>query len=248
MSKELKKNIQRKCYAQKHNNTYKKAVIFLSLILVIGITACTGYYISDRIWVNKQVLPELDDLKIVSMNKLKDTPNQYGWIDLDFKDYNQIKDKLGIPLLDSELSKDNPYLLGNLHSDNKDCATIRMDYYIIGDTKNFNYLPDEHRYEYTQGDEYKSPISIEIDITLSEEQLNIGWSVDYLGMYDYVETFYSKQGYKVNIIEDTIGGEHTESFVSRKCAIFVADGIQYTLEGKVSLEKMKEIIDSMTYN
>lgn len=178
---------------------------------------------------------------------MEDTLDEYGWIDLEFQDYRRIEAKLGISLLNSEISKDNPYILGNLTSDNKDCAMITMEYYIIGDAKNFKYLSDEHRYEYTKGVEYKSSISMEIDIMLSQEQLDIGWPVDYLGMYEYVETFYSKQGYKVNIIEDTIEREYAGNSISKKCAVFVADGIQYTLEGRVSLEKMKEIIDSMIY-
>ena len=30
------------------------------------------------------------------------------------------------------------------------------------------------------------------------------------------------------------------------CAVFVADGIQYTLKGRVTEDTMKEIVDSMT--
>ena len=34
-------------------------------------------------------------------------------------------------------------------------------------------------------------------------------------------------------------------FLAKKTAIFVADGIRYSLTGQVSMETMKEIVDSM---
>lgn len=35
--------------------------------------------------------------------------------------------------------------------------------------------------------------------------------------------------------------------VSEKIAVFVADGIHYTLKGRTSLENIKTIVDSMEY-
>ena len=32
---------------------------------------------------------------------------------------------------------------------------------------------------------------------------------------------------------------------AKKCAVFVADGIRYTLCGRISMEMLKEIVDSM---
>ena len=70
---------------------------------------------------------------------------------------------------------------------------------------------------------------------------------DYEGMYEYVESYTSSQGYKVNLIQDTTDAENDQYYVSEKCAVFVADGIRYTLKGRTSLETMKEIVDSMDY-
>ena len=64
-------------------------------------------------------------------------------------------------------------------------------------------------------------------------------------MSQFVEQYISKQGYRVNILEDTISETPPEDYVSKKTAIFVADGIRYSLTGQVSMETMKEIVDSM---
>ena len=92
---------------------------------------------------------------------------------------------------------------------------------------------------------YKSPISLQADIVLSETQLNNLWTTDYLGMYSFVEQFVSEQGYKVNLIEETIDGNQPQNFVSKKTAVFVADGIRYTLTGRTTVENMKQIVNSM---
>ena len=84
-------------------------------------------------------------------------------------------------------------------------------------------------------------------VILSEEQLAIGWNHDYLGAYTFAESYTSPQGYRVNLIEDTTGENAAlpDDIVSEKCAVFAADGILYTLTGRVSTETMKEIVASM---
>ena len=64
-------------------------------------------------------------------------------------------------------------------------------------------------------------------------------------MYHFVEQYESAQGYLVNLVEDTIGEEPPADYVSKKIAVFVADGIRYTLTGQVSLDTMKELVDTM---
>ena len=56
-----------------------------------------------------------------------------------------------------------------------------------------------------------------------------GWDTDYLGIYEFKENYVSAQGYKVNLIEDTTGEDNVENYVSEKCEVFAANGIQYTL-------------------
>lgn len=121
-----------------------------------------------------------------------------------------------------------------------------MDNYIIGDTSKFHYLKEEKRYEYEEGEKYSSPISLNIDLILSDEQLENGLNTDYLGMYKSIEEYKSEQGYKVNLIEETNGSKASDKgIVTRKIAIFVSNGIRYTLKGQVSTDTMKEIVDTM---
>lgn len=84
-------------------------------------------------------------------------------------------------------------------------------------------------------------MSLKVDIIINQEQLDIGWNVDYLGYYKYVESYISSNGYKVNIIESTGKGGESD-WISKKCAVFVADGIYYTVTGRMSLEVILEII------
>lgn len=85
-----------------------------------------------------------------------------------------------------------------------------------------------------------------MDIIINQEQLDIGWNVDYLGYYKYVESYVSSNGYKVNIIESTVKGDES-GWISKKCAVFVADGICYTVTGRMSIEDIKYIVDTMSY-
>ena len=73
---------------------------------------------------------------------------------------------------------------------------------------------------------------------LSDEQLKNGWDTDYLGMYESMEEYQSAQGYKVNLIQDNNGDEKLNEGV-------VSNGIRYTLKGRVSVDTMKTIVDTM---
>lgn len=65
-----------------------------------------------------------------------------------------------------------------------------------------------------------------------------------MGYYQFAKEYTSKQGYKVNVLEDTVE-DQPEDYVSEKAAVFVADGIEYTVKGRTSLENIKMIVDSM---
>ena len=100
-------------------------------------------------------------------------------------------------------------MLGEIKTDNKDFVILSFENYIVGDTGNYNYLRNADFYTY--------------------DQMKNGWDTDYLGIYEFKENYVSAQGYKVNLIEDTTGEDNVENYVSEKCAVFAANGIQYTL-------------------
>ena len=88
----------------------------------------------------------------------------------------------------------------------------------------------------------KPQIDIEVQLVLSQSQLDRGLNDEYLGYYEFEDSFISKQGYKVNILRTT--GDYSEKSTER-IAIFVARGMQYELSGKVSKDEIIEIVNSM---
>lgn len=245
MSEELKRKIRHKAVKRAPHRYISGIAASLAILILGSTTAFAGYYIYNKVMVNEEVLPELDSMHYIQVNTLNFQADEYGMINEKVEDYETIQNELGIDLLNSALSKNNPYMLGKIKTDNKDFAILSFENYILGDTENYNYLSNEDFYTYDHGKEYYSPVSLTVDIMLSEAQMKNGWDTDYLGFYTFKENYVSAQGYKVNFIEDTTGEDEVENYVSEKCAVFVADGIRYTLKGRTSFENMKNIVDTM---
>ena len=246
MDENLKKRIRNSCSKRKSYKFLTSIAASLAIIILAGGTVFAGYYAGSRIMVNEEETPELAQMYAVDAESINGNIDEYGMSDKDYSDYESIKKEIGIPLLDTRLSQNNPYMCGHVMTDNIDFAIITVDNYILGDTSNYKYNSEEGRYFYNSGAEYTSPGSLSIDIMLSKDQEANGWTVDYLGMYQFVESYVSNQGYKVNILEDQTD-ENVRDYVSEKCAVFVKDGIRYTLKGRIPLDSMKEIISSMEY-
>ncbi|MCI5999987.1 MAG: hypothetical protein MRZ23_00525 [Finegoldia magna] len=233
----------------KNNNGGKKSTKKLTIVLcmvVFAIVFSSTVYavklVNEQSTVNELELPELDSMKITK--QIKNGERNIKSQSISRENYKQIQEQLGVSLLNSELSKDDKYMISDIETDNKDYAIIKCDNYIIGDTSNYSYN-EEGFYSYDEGNLYKSPISLQADIILSETQLNNVWTTDYLGMYRFVEQFVSEQGYKVNLIEEKNDGNQLQDFVSKKTAVFVADGIRYTLTGRTTVDNIKQIVNSM---
>lgn len=223
----------------------KKLTVILCMIVFAIVFSSTIYavkLVNEQSKVNELELPELDSMKITK--QIKSGERNIKSQSISRMNYKQIQEQFGVSLLNSELSKDDKYMISDIETDNKDYAIIKCDNYIIGDTSNYSYN-EEGFYSFDEGKLYKSPISLQADIVLSETQLNNLWTTDYLGMYGFVEQFVSEQGYKVNLIEEENDGKQPQNFVSKKTAIFVADGIRYTLTGRTTVENMKQIVNSM---
>lgn len=245
MNEDLKRKIRNKAAKRKSYRYISGIAASLAILILGGTTVFGGYYIYNKIMVNEETLPELDPMHPVPTNKLNLQADEYGMIKAKVEDYETIQKELGIDLLNSTLSQNNPYMLGKIKTDNESFAILSFENYILGDTGNYNYLSNEDRYTYDHGEVYYSPISLTVDILLGESRTENGVDRDYLGYYKFKENYVSAQGYKVNLIEDTTGEVEVENYISRKYAIFVADGIRYTLEGTTSFENLKNIVDSM---
>lgn len=241
----MKQKVMKHRKQKKPFGLMKYVAASVAIIMLSSTTVFAGYYLLNKVNVNDRALPELDSMAVVQTIPLGAKTDEYGRVNKKFTDYDAIEKEMGISLLDSKLAKSNSYMHGKIMTDNKDYAIITVENYILGDTSNYKFLPNEERYQYEHGKEYYSPVSLSVDIILSKNQLVNGWDTDYLGMYEYVENYTSAQGYKVNLIQDTTDEEKVDNYISEKCAIFVANGIRYTLKGRTSLENMKAIVDTM---
>ena len=140
----------------------------------------------------------------------------------EYDTYDALCEELGIKLLNSDLSKNNTLMMIQRKTDNENLEEIRISPYILGDISKIEKVEGENFYS---------------------------WEKDYLETFAFVESYQSKQGYLVNILQDTTIEEKDRNmgYKSKCYAIFVADGIRYTLSGSIELEKMKELVDSMHY-
>ena len=275
LSEEMKSRIRKKAVSRRRDGVLKWAVVFAAAVILGGTGAAAGYRMLITHSVNGEVLPELDPMRVVEIHipegqpaafasaeqpaapapaeqpdsagqgELTGVPYEYGMIQKDYKDYRKIQEELGIHLLDTELSANNPYMQGHIMTDGSDFAMITVENYILGDTGRYQFLEEENRYAYESGNVFLSPISLTVRLILSEEQLNRGWDWEYLGMYRFAESYTSGQGYRVNLVERTLENGDTGNAVLEKSAVFVADGVEYTLRGRVSMETMKGIVETM---
>ena len=275
LSEEMKSRIRKKAVSRRRDGVLKWAVVFAAAVILGGTGAAAGYRMLITHSVNGEVLPELDPMRVVEIHipegqpaafasaeqpaapapaeqpdsagqgELTGVPDEYGMIQKDYKNYRKIQEELGIHLLDTELSANNPYMQGHIMTDGSDFAMITVENYILGDTGRYQFLEEENRYAYESGNVFLSPISLTVRLILSEEQLNRGWDWEYLGMYRFAESYTSGQGYRVNLVERTLENGDTGNAVLEKSAVFVADGVEYTLRGRVSMETMKGIVETM---
>ena len=230
--------------------SWRAAALLLAFLAFSGMSAAAVYFVHSHFQVNGEVLPDIDPLSVTEMTALDAQPDEYGLFQEEYPSYEAAAKALGLPLLDASLPErtaQNPYMHVQAETDNQDYAQITVHNYLVGDCTEFQLLEDGLYHHTGHGQAYYSPVSLTVTVILSEEQLAIGWNHDYLGAYTFAESYTSPQGYRVNLIEDTTGENAAlpDGIVSEKCAVFAADGILYTLTGRVSTETMKEIVASM---
>lgn len=266
LSEEMKNRIRERAVPRRRKGRLKWAAVLAAAVILGGTGTAAGYRMLITHSVNGEVLPALDSMRVVQIHFPTGNPqlrapaeqevsarqdrrlwtqDEYGMFHKDFHNYGEIQEELGIHLLDTELSENNPCMLGNIMTDGKDFAVITVENYILGDTGRYQFLEEENRYSYESGSVFLSPISLTVRLVLSEEQLHQGWDWEYLGMYRFVESYTSAQGYTVNLVARTLENGGPGGGVSEKNAVFAADGIEYSLRGRVSMETMKLIVDMM---
>lgn len=224
---------------------WRRRAAALAALVILGSTAAlAGHLAGGRVFLNQAPLPELDPMRVVALAPLPDTADAHGRVRRHFTDYAALCRELALPLLDSPLSAGNPYMLGTLETDNQDFGIITVQNYILGDTSGYQYLSEQGRFQYQHGAEYYSPVTLRVELILSEAQLQNGWDTDYLGAYEHLESYTAASGWRVHLLQDA-PSPLPESPPSEKCAVFVADGVRYTLRCRTSVQTMKQLVDGM---
>lgn len=221
---------------------YKVAPVLLCLFLAAAVIGA-GYAWYHGIYINKEKLPDLEAMEKKTVRDSKALPDEMGFYWDKYENYQDLCNDLGIDLLCSDLADGNSYMLISRKTDNENWNKIRVTAYIVGDLKSISRIPGKERYRWEPGEIFTSPVDMEIDIITSDSQLCYGMERDFLGNYEFVETYMSKQNYRVQIIRDnSVIGENVKQGYR---AVFVADGIRYIITGQMDLEKLKEIIDTL---
>ena len=245
LSDEMKEKIRSAAGGEKKQTRkmMQTAAAVAAVMIFGGTCVYAGYSLLGITHVNDTELPALDPMKKVSAGKLQGSCDESGQIFQDYSSYDEVNELLGGILLDSPLAEENPYMQVSVQTDNRDYGIVTVENYILGDTHDYQLVADIGRYNCEPGEEYGSSISLETAYMLSIEQEAAGWNTDYLGYYEYAGSYVSEEGYKVNLIRSTTD---TADPRAEMCAVFVVDGIQYTMKGRVAEDTMKEIVDSMT--
>ena len=215
--------------------------------------------------VNDEEIPELDAMSAVEVKQAVGEPNEDGYLKKEYSGLEELEGELGVTLLTSPLGAENPYVKVWYERVGDAFHIIHLDDYIMGDLEDVRPLSQEEwdtldapaegndgAYIWTKGSEYKSPVDMRVQILSDPGQQDI--SMDFLGYYEYVKTITSEQGYKVNILRTSIETadlseeeqkQIEEWYVPRVEAVFVANGMCYTLSGMVETETMEEIVNSL---
>ena len=197
-----------------------KGMALASLMIIMSGVVVFASYLAQSISINGEKLPELDEMSVVKMDI---HPSDI------FISYDSMMKQADIKLLDSDVA-------GNIGGEHIKRQTDYTDYCVIKVENYFAKNEEESIY---------SSIVLEINLVLSEEQLSKGWEIEYLGCYELVETYISRQGYRVNIVEMINEGGEEKLDENEKRILFVADGIRYILKGKMGVEAAKGLVDSM---
>ncbi|XCP86549.1 hypothetical protein ABXS75_07070 [Roseburia hominis] len=255
------KNIQEgnRNYRSRGVRRFGGAVAAALCLVLFGTAAyAAGTYIYSQIKVNHETMPELEPMEVVPVQEVEGNVTEYGYVEKSYGTIAELEKELGISLLGTELAG-NPYMRIDYQKIGDGYHMVNVREYIIGDlidirdwdkSENSGELEgNDDKYIWTVGEIYKSPVNLEVEIISDPSQQEL--DTEYLGYFEYVKTITADQGYTVNILQDSVDENdpvlQEERYRPQVCAIFVSDGVRYTLKGRVPVETMVDIVNSMRY-
>lgn len=213
-------------------------------VILLGSTVQAGHALYNR-WLkmNGEILPELESMQKIEVSPMSEEDKVNSLYEKQYDSYEALQAELGMRLLHTDMANNNSSMIITRKTDNVHWTQIKIVAYIVGDVTGMKQIEGRNQYTWTPGKNFFSPIDLSIDIISSQEQLEIGWDKEYLGAYDFVESYQTQDGYKVNILSS--GESNTKPMYQ---AVFVANGIRYTIRGKVDIVLLKEILNSFSYS
>lgn len=214
-------------------------ITFLLLLCTMPVAAKSIY--NWKINVNDKKTLVLDEMKVISINS---HVNKYEDLKKTFFEIEELETFLGVHFLQSPYALDEQICRIRYQKIGPGYNSVNISAYIPGDAQNIVF-DDESRgdmalYTWNAGNLYKKPFDLEILFISDKEQQNFGY--DFLGIYEFVEKYQSKQGYTVNILKK--GDSVYENDIQEYLAVFVADGMYYELSGITTRDELLKIIDS----
>ena len=208
---------------------YKKMAAGVAVFVMVsvgGLMVHAGTSDEQKVVIKKT---ELDEMCVTNANRLEIRSDEYGVIEYHWSSYDALQEGLGIKLLRSEKECEAGLMNISDQTDNKDYHTIQIQNFAVTE---------------------QVPIDMEISIRCSEEQSIEGLLTEFMGDFQRRGSYVSEQGYKVILIGDKIlASQHINDKVidGTIYGFFVADGILYEVSGELSVNKMKEFIDSLFF-
>lgn len=240
-----------------HRARYSAAAAILSVVLFGTVAFAAGSLLYSKIKVNQKTIPDLEPMEVVAVKEVDGDITEYGDVEKEYTSVGEAETDLGVHLLDTELAADNEYTKVFYSKIGDGYHVLDVQECIMGDLSNIREWNEsvidntvegnDEWYAWTQGSIYKSPIDLKVEIISDPAQQEL--DTEYMGYFKYVETFVSEQGYTVNVLQDTVEEDDldamSEIYVPQTQMVFVADGIRYTLKGRVPSGTMKEVVNSM---
>lgn len=219
----------KRCKVKVNISRYTKIVAgfaVLVMISVCGFMVHAGTSDERKVDIKKT---ELDEICITNTNRLDVESDEYGVVEYHWNSYDELQEGLGVRLLRSEGECEAELMNILDQTDNEDYHIIQID----------NFAVTEQR-----------PINMTISIQCSEEQSIEGLLTEFMGDFQRRGNYISKQGYKVIFIKDKIlslQDTNDDAINGTLFGFFVANGILYEVSGELSVNQMKEFIDSLYF-
>lgn len=210
------------------SNYTKIAASFAVIVMVsiCGFMVYAGSSDEQKVGIRKS---ELDEMYITNTNRLDIESDEYGIIEYNWNSYDELQDGLGIRLLRNEKECEAELMNISDQTDNEDYHIIQIH----------NFAMTEQKF-----------VNMEISIQCSEEQSIEGLLTEFMGDFQRRGNYVSEQGYKVILISHktlSLQDTNDDAIDGTISGFFVANGILYEISGELSVNQMKEFIDSLFF-